>query len=69
MKDKIQEIIFNLVIKLPEDRLPQPVHTWALNYGRKKIDQLQQDIIRQRWQKIDLDQTLNELRDKAQSEE
>ena len=67
MKDKIQEIIFNLVIKVPEDRLPQPVHAWALNYARRKIDQLQQDIIRQRWQKVELDQTLKELRDKAQA--
>ena len=69
MKDKIQEFIFNLIIKFPEDRLPHPVHAWALNYGRRKIDQLQQDIIRQRWQKVDLDQTLSELRDKAQSED
>ena len=69
MKDKIQEIIFNLVIKVPEDRLPQPVHAWALNYARRKIDQLQQDIIRQRWQKVELDQTLKELRDKAQAGE
>lgn len=67
MKDKIQEFIFNLVIKVPEDRLPQPVHAWALNYARRKIDQLQQDIIRQRWQKVELDQTLKELRDKAQA--
>lgn len=67
MKDRIQEFIFNLVIKVPEDHLPQPVHAWALNYAHRKIDQLQQDIIRQRWQKVELDQTLKELRDKAQA--
>ena len=62
MKDKIQEFIFNLIIKVPEDRLPQPVHAWALNYGRKKIDQLQQDIIKKRWQKASMKKELDDLR-------
>ena len=66
MKDKIQEFIFNLIIKIPEDRLPQPVHAWALNYAHRKIDQLQQDIIRQRWKKADMEKELENLRKQKQ---
>ena len=53
-KDKFEETLFSIVTKIPEYFMPIPLRNWMYDHIQKKNRQMQQDIIRLKWQQVNL---------------
>ena len=62
--DKSEDILFFLIRKIPDKLIPQSIMTWFENYLDKRSKELQQEIIRQRWEQIHLEKTIEEIHSK-----
>ncbi len=60
-------MLFSIISKLPERFIPSPLMNWLDRYTTKRISQLQQQIIKQRWQQDTLEKAVDEIRTKKQA--
>lgn len=60
-------MLFSIISKLPERFIPSPLMNWLDQYTTKRISQLQQQIIKQRWQQDTLEKAVDEIRTKKQA--
>lgn len=60
-------MLFSIISKLPERFIPSPLMNWLDWYTTKRISQLQQQIIKQRWQQDTLEKAVDEIRTKKQA--
>ena len=60
-------MLFSIVSKLPERFIPSPLMNGLDRYTTKRISQLQQQIIKQRWQQDTLEKAVDEIRTKKQA--
>ncbi len=58
--------MFTIFQKTPERLIPSFLMKWMDSYTRKRLHELEQDVIRQRWKKIQLEKALEEIRIKNQ---
>ena len=63
--DKLEDLLFTLVSKLPESLIPKSVMDWLGRYTNKRIAELQRQIIHDRWQTVKLDETLKQIKDET----
>ncbi len=63
--DKLENLLFTLVSKLPESLIPKSVMDWLGRYTNKRIAELQRQIIHDRWQTVKLDETLKQIKDET----
>lgn len=61
--DKLEDLFFTLVSKLPESLIAKSVMDWLGRYTNKRIAELQRQIIHDRWQTVKLDETLKQIKD------
>ena len=57
--DKLEDLLFSLISRLPESMIPKSVMNWLGNYTNKRIAELQQQIISDRWRSVELDKILH----------
>lgn len=62
LHNTFENILFSLIQKIPERFIPQFIIKWVGNYATKRTQQLQQDIIRQRWEQVELERFLQEIK-------
>lgn len=62
INNKIVDILFSIVVHLPEQLVPQSIDKWLNEYADKRLAELQQEIVRQKWQKIYLLQSIDQIR-------
>ncbi len=55
-------MIFSLIQKLPEKFIPRFLMNWAEHYTDKRLTALKQEIIRKRWQSVELEKTVDNIR-------
>ena len=67
--DKLEDFLFWILQKIPERLIPAALIHWADRYLDKRIQQLKQETIRQKWNKTYLDQALKEIRYRQQEKE
>lgn len=60
--NKLEDLMFTVFQKTPERLIPPFLMKWMDNYTRKRLHELEQDVIRQRWKKIQLEKALGEIR-------
>ena len=60
-------MLFSIIQMLPEKLIPSPLMNWLDQYTTKRISQLQQQIIKQRWQQDTLEKAVDEIRIKKQA--
>ena len=53
-----------LVLKLTESMIPKSVMNWLENYANKRLAELQHQIIRKRWQTIELEKAVDKIHNK-----
>lgn len=63
--DKLENLLFTLVSKLPESLIPKSVMDWLGRYTNKRIAELQRQIIHDRWLSVELDETLKQIKDET----
>ena len=62
LHNNFENILFSLIQKIPERFIPQFIINWVGHYATKRTQQLQQDILRQRWQQVELERFLQEIK-------
>lgn len=60
-KDKLEDLLFSVLQRLPEKIIPQPAMDWMFSYVEKRTQEIQHQIVRQNWKKAELEQILTEL--------
>ena len=58
---KAEDILFSIIQKLPEKLIPSPLMNWLDRYTTKRISQLHQQIIKQRWQQDTLKRAVDNI--------
>lgn len=69
LQDRLEDFLFRIIQKLPENLIPAALISWADQYLDKRIQYLKQDILHQNWNKAHLDQALKEIRSRQQVKE
>lgn len=64
--DKLEDLMFTIFQKTPERLIPPFLMKWMDNYTRRRLHELEQAVIRQRWRKVQLEKALEEIRSKNQ---
>lgn len=61
MHDTLEDVLFSIVQKLPESLIPASLMEWLDNYINKCTQELQQEIIRQKWDCCHLEKAIEEI--------
>lgn len=56
---KLEDILFSIITKLPESVIPHSLMDWMGYYTDKRIAELTQQIIHNRWKSIALDRAVD----------
>ena len=64
IKDKSEDLMFSIITKLPERMIPSQIMQWLTTYLDRRTQELQQEIIRQQWQKVYLEKAVSEIHDR-----
>jgi len=64
--NKLEELIFSIVQKLPEHLIPHWLMDWMEQYLNKRITQLQQETIKQNWKNTYLQKAVTEIHNRQQ---
>ena len=72
--DKLEDILFSIIQKIPERFIPSFLMEHIERYIDKRTQELQEHITRQRWQQVHLEKAIEEIhlrydREKAQKED
>ena len=58
---KSEDILFSIIQKLPEKFIPISLMNWMEHYTNKRIAELKQQIIRNRWHTIELEKAVDKI--------
>ena len=64
--DRLEDLIFTIIQKIPEKHIPSFLMNWMERYTNKRLSELQSQIIRKRWQTIELEKAVDNIRNKQQ---
>ena len=65
--DKLEDIVFDIILKCPEQYIPAFLMKHIDHYIDKRTQVLQQQIIKQRWQQVALEQAVSDIREKKKA--
>ncbi len=65
--DKTEDIFFDIILKIPERFIPSFLMEHIEHYIEKRTQELQQQIIKQRWQQVTLEKAVADIRDKKKA--
>lgn len=65
--DKTEDIFFDIILKIPEHFIPSFLMEHIEHYIEKRTQELQQQIIKQRWQQVTLEKAVADIRDKKKA--
>lgn len=66
LHNRLEDLIFSIVQKLPEHLIPHQLMDWMEQYLNKRITQLQQETIKQNWKNVYLQKTVTEIHNRQQ---
>lgn len=59
--DKLEDLMFDIILKLPEKYIPKFFMNWIERYTDKRIAELQQQIIHDKWKAVVLEKAVNDI--------
>lgn len=65
--DKLEDIVFDIILKVPERFIPSFLMKHIEHYIDKRTQELQQQIIKQRWQQSALEKAVADIHDKKKA--
>ena len=68
LHNKIEDLIFELLQKVPERFIPQSLMEWLDKYLTKRIQMLNQQNIKNTWRNIYLENVVNDINSRTQKE-
>lgn len=61
LHSKLEDLCFNIIMKIPERFVPSCIMEWLDNYTTKRINQLKQEHIKQTWHNLYLEKAVDEI--------
>lgn len=58
--------MFSIIQKLPEKFIPRFFMNWMEHYTNKRLAKLKQEVIRKRWQTLELEKAVDEIHNRQQ---
>lgn len=58
-KNKIEDAMFSLILKLPEKHIPSSLMGWLEQYTNKRIAELNHAIIKDTWKQMELKKSID----------
>ena len=68
LHSKLEDLMFSIFQKLPERFIPQWLMEWLTHYMDKRIQELKQQIIKDRWRQDALERTLSNIHSQQRKE-
>ena len=59
--NRLEDLLFTIVPKLPEKFIPSSLMNWMERYTDKRLAELKQQIIRDQWKKIALEKAIENI--------
>lgn len=56
--------MFHIFLKIPEKYIPALLMKWMENYTNKRVSELQQQIVRDRWHTAELEKAVDNIHKK-----
>ena len=66
--NRIEDMMFSIILKIPEKIIPQSLLDWFDRYTTKRINQLKQQNIKQNWNNTYLENALDEISNSSQND-
>lgn len=66
MFNRIEDIIFFILLRIPKSLIPSFILIHLEHYFYQRINTLQCEIVRNRWKNIELDTTLKKIKTRQQ---
>lgn len=67
--DKLENLMFSVIMKLPDGFIPHFLMEWFSNYTTRRIQKLQQEHIKQMWKNMYLQDAVNEISNRQRNTE
>ena len=64
--NRLEDLMFSILQKLPEKMIPHFLMNLLEKYTNKRLAQLKQDVIRKRWQTIELEKVVDNIHNRQQ---
>ena len=64
--NRLENLMFSIIQKLPEKMIPHFLMDWMEHYTNKRLSELKQQIIRNRWHTIELEKVVNNIHNRQQ---
>ena len=64
--NRLEDLMFSIIQKLPEKMIPHSVMNWMEHYTTKRLSELKQQIIRNRWHTIELEKVVDNIHNRQQ---
>ena len=68
LHSRFEDLFFSIIQKLPERLIPSFLIEWLSNYITKRTQQLQQEIIQQKWEQAALEKAVQEIKASRQQD-
>ena len=65
--NRLEDLMFSIIQKLPEKMITHSVMNCMEHYTNKRLSELKQDVIRKRWQTIELQKAVDNIHNQQQS--
>lgn len=65
--NRLEDLIFTIFQKTPEPLIPAFLMNWMDRYTQKRLHELEQAVIRQKWRKAQLEKAVAEIHDRQQN--
>lgn len=66
--NKLEDLLFALVQKIPEKYIPQSLINWLDHYTTKRLNELKQQTIQQTWKNVYLEKAVADIANRQQNE-
>lgn len=66
LHNKLENLMFSIILKIPEKLIPRFLIEWLDRYTTKRINQLNQEIIKDRWKNVYLQKAVDEISNRRQ---
>ena len=66
LHSKLEDILFSIFTKLPEKFIPDSLMIWMERYTDKRLHELQQEIIHDRWNTVELEKAVKDIHKRQQ---
>lgn len=61
IRSKIEDLLFSIIQRIPERMIPTCLMNWVEKYTNKRIYELKQQIIRDRWHSVELEHVIEDI--------